>query len=357
MGEYDDILGTLLIGVTVNTYLYGVVSCQYTTYHNTNFDDKLCVKLAVLFLFTLDTAQSIFMIYLSWIFTVVNFSNPVVFSNTHWPCAFIPIGTAVTACVSHLFLGLRMYGISKNKALYAIVLAMTIAELAAGVAFGICMWIMDDPTLLYTLRPFIVSWLTIQMTIDIFVSCFMSCFFHRCRTGYRRTDTVINRLIRGCIQTGAFSAMLAICGLVAFIVRPHTILYAMFMIPIGRTYTTTLMDTLNVRFELKERLMEGIDPHAGNVPWGRRGGTTASAQGSRASAEGTQLSNLARKNAVDFPTFAVRDDASMDVYDTGIFKASRPRGEGGSGSVVSVDLRETPPQDLEAAYHRTTHHP
>ncbi|KAF5314520.1 hypothetical protein D9611_007099 [Ephemerocybe angulata] len=280
-------------------------------------------------------SSSFSMIYLSWIFTVVNFSNPAVFSNTHWPCAFIPIGTAVTACVSHLFLGLRMYGISKNKALYAIVLSMTMAELATGVAFGIRMWIMDDPTLLYTLRPFIVSWLTIQMTIDIFVSCFMSCFFHRCRTGYRRTDTVINRLIRGCIQTGAFSAMLAICGLVAFLVRPHTILYAMFMIPIGRTYTTTLMDTLNVRFELKERLMEGIDPHAGNVPWGRRGGTSASAQGSlnRTSAEGTQLSNLARKNlnAVDFPTFVVRDDASMDVYDTGIFKTSRPRGEGGSG--------------------------
>ena len=44
----------------------------------------------------------------------------------------------------------------------------------------------------------------------------MSLFFYCHRTGYARTDSILNRLTRGCIQTGVFSAMLAVSGLVAF---------------------------------------------------------------------------------------------------------------------------------------------
>ena len=61
--------------------------------------------------------------------------------------------------------------------------------------------------------------------------------FCRSRTGFRKTDTGLNRLIRGTIQTGLFAGIFSVCCLIAFVVLPNTTFNAMFAIPIGRIYT------------------------------------------------------------------------------------------------------------------------
>lgn len=57
------------------------------------------------------------------------------------------------------------------------------------------------------------------------------------RTGTRKTDTVLNRLIRGAILTGLFPGIFSLADLVTFVVLPNTNLYGMFAIPLGRIYT------------------------------------------------------------------------------------------------------------------------
>ena len=59
----------------------------------------------------------------------------------------------------------------------------------------------------------------------------------RSRTGFRRTDTVLYRLIRGAIQTGLFAGIFSIADLATFLTLPETNLYGMFAIPIVRIYT------------------------------------------------------------------------------------------------------------------------
>ena len=61
--------------------------------------------------------------------------------------------------------------------------------------------------------------------------------FSRLRTGFHKTDTVLNRLIRGAIQTGLFAGIFSIGDLITFVILPNTDLYAMFVVPIGRIYT------------------------------------------------------------------------------------------------------------------------
>ena len=61
--------------------------------------------------------------------------------------------------------------------------------------------------------------------------------FCRSRTGFRRTNTDLNRLIRGAIQTGLFAGIFSVCCLITFVVLPNTALNGMFAIPIGRIYT------------------------------------------------------------------------------------------------------------------------
>lgn len=60
----------------------------------------------------------------------------------------------------------------------------------------------------------------------------------RSKTGFDHTDSIINRLIRGAIQTGLFASIFALGDLFAFVfLRNTTTFYAMFAYPIGRIYT------------------------------------------------------------------------------------------------------------------------
>ena len=108
------------------------------------------------------------------------------------------------------------------------------------------------------LTPFVICWLGFSTAADISITCMTQLYFparsllancyllilgvltlvlSRSRTGFRRTDTVINRLIRGAIQTGLFSSIFALADLFSFVLHRDTLLYAMFAYPIGRIYT------------------------------------------------------------------------------------------------------------------------
>ncbi|KAL4062094.1 hypothetical protein V8B97DRAFT_385065 [Scleroderma yunnanense] len=50
MGQYDMTLGTLLVGIFFNTYLFGIVTYQFALYYRTKFNDRLHVKSALIFL-------------------------------------------------------------------------------------------------------------------------------------------------------------------------------------------------------------------------------------------------------------------------------------------------------------------
>lgn len=65
----------------------------------------------------------------------------------------------------------------------------------------------------------------------------MALSLARSRTGYKGTDNVINRLIRGAIQTGLFASLFALGDLFCFLWLRDTNLYAMFAYPLGRIYT------------------------------------------------------------------------------------------------------------------------
>ena len=74
--------------------------------------------------------------------------------------------------------------------------------------------------------------------------------FSRWRGGFRKTDSVINRLIRGAVQTGLFTSLFAISDLITFLTLPGTDLYAMFGFPIGRIYTNvSVVDVMNVSYD------------------------------------------------------------------------------------------------------------
>ncbi|KAI6013353.1 hypothetical protein BKA83DRAFT_4361102 [Pisolithus microcarpus] len=251
MGLYDEILGPLLVGIFFNTYLYGIVTYQFASYHRANFNDRLVVKSVVAFLFLLDTVHSIAVIYMAWVYMVTNYTNPTALQFGVWPYPFTPIGTATAALVTHLFLGDRIYRLTHNKVLCGAIITMALPTFALGMANGIEAWIIHVNADMTRIQGLVIAWLSMQVTVDTFLTVTLSIILARAKTGLPTTDTVLRRLIRGAIQTGLFASIFSLGDLISFLLLPDANFYGMFAIPIGRIYSNTLLDTLLVREKLK----------------------------------------------------------------------------------------------------------
>lgn len=251
MGAYDLVIGVLLLGLFFNTYLYGLVTYQFIVYRNTKFNDPVWLKSVVGTLFILDTVHSAVAVYAGWELCVTNYDNPASLAYVSWTIPFTAVATSCAAIVTQFFLGHRVLMLTKNKILAGLIGLLSVLGFIFGVYAGIYSGILHEVAKFAPLNPFVTCWLTFQTSADLIITFVLSFVLGRSKTGFRRTDTIINRLIRGAVQTGLFVSIFALGDLFSFLLHRNTNLYAMFAYPLGRIYTNTLLDTLNSRIAIK----------------------------------------------------------------------------------------------------------
>ncbi|KAG6837317.1 hypothetical protein H0H93_011412 [Arthromyces matolae] len=227
MGAFDTTVGVLLLGLFFNTYLYGLVTYQFMVYANT------------------------MAIYAGWEMCVTNYANPANLAFVSWTIPFTACATSLAAILTQFFLGHRVWILTKNVVFVSMIGLCSVVGFIFGIYAGVRSGIIHEVAHFGPLKPFVICWLGFQTAADLLITFVLSAVLSRSRTGFRKTDTIINRLIRGAIQTGLFASIFALADLFSFVLHGDTNLYAMFAFPIGRIYTNTLLDTLNARVELK----------------------------------------------------------------------------------------------------------
>ncbi|KAF7360546.1 hypothetical protein MVEN_00785700 [Mycena venus] len=247
MGEFDTSVGPLLLGIFLNTYLYGLVTNQYVSYVHHKFNDPRWIKTIVIILFLVDTTHSAVGVYAAWNLCVVNFNNPAILLVVDWTIPFTAVAVSTSGVVTQTFLIHRVFQLTKSKFLVTILAALSTGGFVSGWIAGVRSGILKDIIKFREIIPLVTCWLTLLSSVDLLITAILIFVLARSKTGFRRTDTIINRLIRGAVQTGLFASMFALGDLFSFVFASNTTFYAMFAYPIGRIYTNTLLDTLNAR--------------------------------------------------------------------------------------------------------------
>jgi len=251
MGTYDLTVGVLLIGSFFNTYLYGLVTYQFIVYWNTKFNDPRWIKSIVAVLFVIDTIHSAVAVYAGWQMCVTNYGNPASLLVISWTIPFTAVATSVTAVVTQFFLDHRVYLLTDSIPIVVVVGILSLLGFFFGVYAGVYSGVINQVKNFAPLKPFVICWLGFSTAADLSITGILAFSLSRSLTGFRKTDTIVNRLIRGAIQTGLFASIFALADLFSFLLHQDTFLYAMFAYPIGRIYTNTLLDTLNSRIQLR----------------------------------------------------------------------------------------------------------
>ncbi|KAF8905806.1 hypothetical protein CPB84DRAFT_1960320 [Gymnopilus junonius] len=196
MGEYDSVLGPLILAVFINTYLSGIVGFQYLSYQYNKFTHSYGLKVLVLGLTLVDVFQMAASIYMSWLYCVTNYLDPSAMGTVSlWTFTVIPLCNAFSGVVSHLFLTHRIWKAKKNNP------NVTMLGVLSFVAFALA---------------FVSGVYGISQQVSM-------------------------------ITPGIYNSIFSTVTLVVFLASPKTNIYLIFVLPLGRLYSMTVLTTLLVR--------------------------------------------------------------------------------------------------------------
>ncbi|KAF9513486.1 hypothetical protein BS47DRAFT_971241 [Hydnum rufescens UP504] len=181
-----------------------------STYYHAFPNDRRPLKLAVAFLWTVDALQLACVSRSLYWWFVINYSNPLALGWATWEFAVYQINTVCASVTVQTFFAYRVYSLSAN--LYAGVLVQVLVLLQFG--FGAATAIRANMNLEFQVIVkectwLVVSWLTVQATADIVIATSMCLLLRRRRTGFQKTDSVINRMVLYTISTGLITSVLS----------------------------------------------------------------------------------------------------------------------------------------------------
>ncbi|KAI0316362.1 hypothetical protein OF83DRAFT_1172972 [Amylostereum chailletii] len=247
----DNTMGAFYIGVIVSSALYGVTCLQTWFYYNEYPADPLFMKVLVGAVWALDTTHQALISHAVYIYLVRNYFNPAILTTVVWSViAEVMINGAMALLVQGFFV-YRIFKLSsKNWFLTLPVAAMSVAE------FGvICTYVGKAAHIVQfeeslKLKALSLTVNALTAATDVAIAFILCVLLQKSRTGFRRSDTMITRLIIFTVNTGLLTSIDAICSLVTYAASPNTFIYICFFFALGRLYSNSLLATLNARRSL-----------------------------------------------------------------------------------------------------------
>ncbi|THU81177.1 hypothetical protein K435DRAFT_809294 [Dendrothele bispora CBS 962.96] len=243
MGALDSTLGSMLIATATNLWFFGLASYQYGLYFRTRYNDRLPLKATVVVLCALDCTNSALALYTTYYYLVSGFANLATLNTVLWAIPAVILFINASSGITHFFFSWRIFQLTRSHYIFGALLVMQVATVSVGIVTGV-----------HALQ---VNSLSLES-----YSALLIWIFRISRTAFAPTNAVLNRMMRGALQTGVISSAFSIGYLLSFVLAPGNLIWMVFGYCLGRIYSITLMDTLICRHELKEKL---ANSHSGGI--------------------------------------------------------------------------------------------
>ncbi|KAF9000141.1 hypothetical protein BDQ17DRAFT_1308178 [Cyathus striatus] len=254
----NNTMGAMLIGVIFSAVLHGITLMQ-TYYYFTKFrTDAWYLKSMVVTVVCFDAIHLFFVSHSMYYYLVANYHNQDALLHPVWSIIMEALLTGVNAGLVQLFFTTRLWKLShKNYFLTGLIVVLVCACASCGVAWVILSMQAHTFEKLLEISPLTNSINALSCAIDVIIASSLCFLLHRARTGFKRSDSVINRLMVFVVNTGMITTICAVSSLIALLSSPKTLIYATFYFCIGRLYTNSFLATLNAR----RTVDNGFDDH------------------------------------------------------------------------------------------------
>ncbi|PIL35025.1 hypothetical protein GSI_02812 [Ganoderma sinense ZZ0214-1] len=251
-------LSCVVLGTIISTAVYGLTVLQaYIYFRHNNTSPR--TRYFVAFLFALDTATIILTLYGFYDDFVTHFDDVLSFLKIPGTLALENLLTVLIGLLTQCFFAHRIWALSKgNVLLVSSIVILALCSFGPGVAISAHLWI---NTYIFSLGSLEVRMLAgfangLSVICDLLIAAAMCMYLNTKRTGFRRTDSIIDRLMMYAINRGLLTATCQACHMILTIAFPGRLIYFPFALLDGKLYCNTLLATLNA-----QRAMRGDEPN------------------------------------------------------------------------------------------------
>ncbi|KAG9078404.1 hypothetical protein FRC06_008384 [Ceratobasidium sp. 370] len=165
----------------------------------------------------MNLANTGFDIALVWHYMVKMFGDYEGVRQSVWLYTIEPLMTVMISTVAQTFYAWRITRLTGWTWLGYIVMVSAFVQFGAGIGGSVGISIIADFSMFRKFKVAVIVWLGLSALTDTAITVVLVWYLQRHRTGFPKTDNVIDRLVRLTIQSGLVTAVCAIADLVTFL--------------------------------------------------------------------------------------------------------------------------------------------
>ncbi|KAJ3510396.1 hypothetical protein NLJ89_g4696 [Agrocybe chaxingu] len=256
-GPAEVVHGWMFIGSAFNLLLMGVMASQMYMYYIKYKDDRTWIKALVAGIFVLDVVNTVFLFTYLYRSLITFYGEVEFLSKTDWILATGAWTTGVIACAVQLFFAWRILVLTKNWIYVVIIAALSLTGCGASLVIPIKTGNFIHVSEFHKIRTAVTMWLACEVAADVVITALLVWYLYvlfifslihqrKHKTGFRRSDMMVDRIIRVTLQTGLLTMVVASVDLFFFLADP-TGTHFLFNFPLAKLYANSLMSSLNSR--------------------------------------------------------------------------------------------------------------
>ncbi|CEL60475.1 hypothetical protein RSOLAG1IB_09668 [Rhizoctonia solani AG-1 IB] len=249
--------GAAYVGVILAAFVYGIATLQSYTYWLERRRDSTLQRLYVLLLWSLDTVKLICICHMEYYYGIKNHGKSSALARNTWSFNMQLGITPIITFLVQAYFAHRAWKFARQvrsslisprvtQVIGVFIGALSMAQLAFGMAYFSSTWRFRNFNDGRSYRWMAIAWLGSAAVCDTLIVYMLSRALLAQRTGFERTDAIINKILLYTINTGSFTGIVAIIALVLCWSMPNFVyLGPTFML--GTLYIITLLANLNAR--------------------------------------------------------------------------------------------------------------
>ncbi|KAI1796728.1 hypothetical protein LXA43DRAFT_571689 [Ganoderma leucocontextum] len=257
--------GALFIGFGCSSVAFGILSTQAYSYFRRYPLDVWWYKALVAVIWILELVDQAFIGHAVYFYVVSKWGQVnVLLEAPIWSLILqVPLGAAVGAIVKVCF-GLRVWRFSKhNIPATMLILLGALGQLAAAFVFTVRAVSVPSLAEVGQLKFVGSIALGLGMATDVMTAAALCWFLRNLKTGFRKDDSIVNKLTIYAINTGVISSAFSLCTLILYDIMPTNFIFMAFYFVLSKVYANSFFAALNTRKSIRGR---GTDAEHTTMP-------------------------------------------------------------------------------------------
>ncbi|TFK91570.1 hypothetical protein K466DRAFT_595994 [Polyporus arcularius HHB13444] len=264
----DASFGAILVGTYVSLVLYGLTVHQAFRYFRIYREDVPRLKYLVTTLLLADTVYLVLCMHACYFYLIKNYFKPLALVNGTWSLRLMPPVSGLIVILSQSFYSRRaaLMG-SWYKTLVSVVTVLILGEI--GFTIGGTFEAFSLKTFEHWKQ---MTWLSASawvfaVVVESLLSTTLIIVLRKSRTGFKRTDSVLDILTGYTINTGLLTGTASLVCLVFALAAPQNLIYIGCNMGTTMLYSNSTLAVLNSRKFLAQRALGGLDPTGPEFDW------------------------------------------------------------------------------------------